>query len=643
LGIRRLAIIDLKTGDQPIHNENKTLWIVLNGEIYNFLQLRQDLLKKGHSFYTQTDTEIIIHLYEEYGVDCLKFLHGMFAFAIWDERKGQLFLARDRLGKKPLCYALSDKYLIFASELKAILQNSEIKKEIDLTALDYYLSYYYIPSPYTIFKQIRKLPPASYLVCDASGKTRIEQYWQIDYARKHSLSEAEYCSRIMELLEESVRIRLVSDVPLGALLSGGIDSSAVVGMMAKHSSKPVKTFSIGFTERDYSELKYARIVAEYFKTEHYEFIITPKVVEILPSLVWHYSEPYADSSMLPTYYVAQETRKYVTVALNGDGGDENFAGYPRYLAQKLMSFFPVRVLSRMLNLLMSFPTGIDPKNFFSRLKRFTEVANLPPAQRYLFWQLCFDVSLRENLYQPWLKEALGTTLPLRRDATPFARLAERERGWGGEPPALRGEVRPAGRRPAGRGTGMVLSDPLKQTDDYLLKLYNSPLTKGDRGLFSAGHTKDLIDRMLYTDVMSYLPEDLLVKMDIAAMANSLETRSPFLDHKLMEFSAGIPSNLKLKGLTLKYILKRTLKGFLPEEVLTRGKMGFGVPISRWIRNELKGYLQETLSPEVIRRRGYFQPTAIQNIIQEHLSGNVDHGYRLWALLVLELWFRRFMD
>lgn len=578
LGIRRLAIIDLTTGDQPIHNEDKSIWLVLNGEIYNFQELRDGLLKKGHSFYTKTDTEVIVHLYEEYGVDCVKHLRGMFALALWDNNKGQLFLARDRLGKKPLYYAHTDKYLIFGSEMKAILANPEVKKEIDLNALDYYLTYYYIPSPLSIFKGIQKLPPASYLVCDSNGNTKIERFWQIDYRTKHSHSKEEYSNRIMELLEESTKIRMISDVPLGALLSGGIDSSAIVGLMARNSSRPVKTFSIGFGEADYSELKYAKLVAKHFKTEHHEFIVTPKVIDILPDLAWHYGEPYADSSMLPSYYVAKETRKHVTVALNGDGGDENFAGYPRYLAQKLMSLPLARISSRVANLIIPPLGAADPKSFFTRLKRFTAVAAKGADQRYLAWQICFNTASRQQLYSPWVKESLKRT-----------------------------------------------------AENYLLDIYNN--ARADNSL----------DRMLYTDVNSYLPEDLLVKMDIASMANSLESRSPFLDHKLMEFSAGIPAHLKLKGLTLKYILKKALKGFLPDEILTRGKMGFGVPISRWFRGELKEYLQEILSVESIRKRGYLQPEPIQNLINQHLAGRVDHGARLWTLLTLELWCQKYLD
>ncbi|MFA5794781.1 MAG: asparagine synthase (glutamine-hydrolyzing) [Candidatus Brocadiia bacterium] len=580
LGIRRLAIIDLQTGDQPIHNEDKTIWLVLNGEIYNFDQLRAELQAKGHRFYTKTDTETIVHLYEEYGTDCLKHLRGMFAFALWDNKKQQLFLARDRVGKKPLLYAHGSKYLIFGSELKSILANPEIKKDIDVSALDHYLTYGYIPAPMSVFKGIKKLPPASWLVCDAAGNITTGKYWQLDYRHKLELSEAEYSARIMELLEESTRIRMISDVPLGALLSGGIDSSAVVGLMARHSSKPVKTFSIGFEEKDFSELAYARAVAEHFNTEHHEFIVRPDVIEILPKLVWHYSEPYADSSMLPTYYVARETRKHVTVALNGDGGDENFAGYQRYLAHKLASMPLYRLAGKPFNNLLNtvFP-GYKPRTISGRLKRFTEAAGLTEAQRYLSWCACFNDAARHSLYSD--------------------DFSNRTKG-----------------APA---------------ENYLLNCINqSP-------------ADNIIDRVLYADINTYLPEDLLVKMDIATMANSLEGRSPFLDHKLLELSASIPAGLKIKGLTTKYILKKALKGFLPDEILSRGKMGFGIPIGNWFRTSLKDYLKDIILSERSIKRGYFRREAVENLINSHASGKYDHTPRLWALLVLETWHRVFMD
>ena len=576
LGIRRLAIIDLQTGDQPIHNEDKSIWLVFNGEIYNFQSLRTELEKQGHKFYTQTDTEVIVHLYEQYGTECLKYLRGMFAIALWDERHQQLFLARDRVGKKPLCYAHTSNYLIFASELKSIIENPEVKREIDHAAIDYYLTYQYIPAPLTIFKGIRKLPPASYLICDARGKIEIKRYWEIDYRTKLNLSEEEYCQRIMGLLEESTRLRLISDVPLGALLSGGIDSSAVVGLMARHSNRPVKTFSIGFEEEDYSELPYAKIVAQHFQTEHHEFIVKPDTIEILPKLVWHYNEPYADSSMLPTYYVARETRRYVTVALNGDGGDESFAGYQRYLAQKLARF--ATPLGGMADFIPKHLTARSG-SFLRRLKRFLAAATRPPAQQYLHWMFGFEPALKNQLYAGAFQQEIVHINAL----------------------------------------------------SYLVNIYQS------------ARTHESLDRVLATDVNSYLPEDLLVKMDIATMANSLEGRSPFLDHTVMEFAAQIPANLKLKGLTTKYILKKALKGFLPAPILRRGKMGFGLPISQWFRTKLSNYLPEILLSERSLRRGYFKPEAIRHMVGEHLAGQADHGYHLWTLLVLELWHRIFMD
>ncbi|MCD5401370.1 asparagine synthase (glutamine-hydrolyzing), partial [candidate division NPL-UPA2 bacterium] len=338
LGHRRLSIIDLDTGHQPMSNEDGTVWIVFNGEIYNFQDLRPDLEKKGHKFFSRSDTEVIIHLYEEFGSDCLKFLRGMFALAIWDEKRERLFLARDRVGQKPLCYTESNDQLIFASELKAILQVPDVPREVNLEAVHHYLTYQYVPAPLTMFKGIKKLPPAHFLIWE-KGQVRIERYWKLSFRPGIIKSEEDCQERLGALFEEAVKLRLVSDVPLGAFLSGGIDSTAVVGMMSRLSNRAVKTFSIGFKEKAYNELKFARIAAEYFKTEHHEFIVRPEALKILPKLIWHYNEPFADSSAIPTYYVAERTREYVTVVLNGDGGDESFAGYPRYRAVKLAEYY----------------------------------------------------------------------------------------------------------------------------------------------------------------------------------------------------------------------------------------------------------------------------------------------------------------
>ncbi|MCK4325607.1 asparagine synthase (glutamine-hydrolyzing) [bacterium] len=582
LGHRRLAIIDLETGHQPMHNEDGSVWIVFNGEIYNFRDLREALEKQGHKFYTKSDTEVIIHLYEEHGTECLKFLRGMFAFAIWDEKKERLFLARDRVGQKPLCYAIQNGQFIFASEIKAILQVPGIKRGVNLEAMHHYLTYQYVPSPLTMFQGIRKLPPAHFLVWE-KGKVSIRRYWELNFEKKAKMTEKECEERILHLLEESVRLRLVSDVPFGAFLSGGIDSTAVVGIMAKLSDRPVKTFSIGFEERAYDELQFARIAAKRFGTDHHEFIVRPDALEVLPKLIWHYNEPFADSSAIPTYYVAKETREHVTVALNGDGGDECFGGYPRYQAVKLAKFFdktPNWLRRRLVAAIADrLPESSEQKRLLRRAKRFLGAMSLPPERRYVRWICFFDNERKNQLYSPEVKRAMD-----------------------------------------GIDSFRILED-----------------------LYTEENSSDFLDKTFYVDIMTYLPDDLLVKVDMATMANSLEARSPFLDHKLMEFSASIPSSLKLRGLTSKYILKKALREVLPPQIMRRGKMGFGVPIGRWFRNELKDYLYEVLLDEVSLKRGYFNENYVKQLLDEHCQGGYDHGNRLWALLNLELWHRMFID
>jgi len=387
LGHRRLSIIDLSLGHQPMSNEDGSIWIVFNGEIYNFQELKEALIKNGHFFKTKSDTEVILHLYEDYGVDCVKELRGMFAFAIWDSKKKRLFLARDRLGKKPLVYTRYKNSFLFASEIKSILCDKNIPKEIDHIAIHHYLSYGYIPQPWTIFKGIKKLPPSSILVIE-NGSERIERYWMPRYKPKLKISENEAISEILRLLKEAVKLRLISDVPLGAFLSGGIDSSSVVSMMAGLMDRPVKTFSIGFEEEDFSEIPFARIVSKKFQTEHYEFIVRPDAIDILPKLAFFYNEPYADSSAIPTYYLSQMTRKYVTVALNGDGGDELFAGYDRYRACRMSLFYdkiPGFIKDAIFNLSKSLPEGVSKKDLICRIKRFTSAISEPPKRRYGRW------------------------------------------------------------------------------------------------------------------------------------------------------------------------------------------------------------------------------------------------------------------
>ncbi|MBI3008427.1 MAG: asparagine synthase (glutamine-hydrolyzing) [Candidatus Omnitrophica bacterium] len=576
LGHKRLSIIDLGGGHQPMHNEDETVWIVFNGEIYNFQDLRKWLEQNGHKFYTYTDTEVIIHLYEERGAECLNELRGMFAFAIWDENKKRLFLARDRVGKKPVVYAYQDNEFIFASELKSILEHPRIKREIEPCALDLYLTYQYVPSPWTIFKGINKLPPAHYLIYE-NGKVTINRYWELPWTPKMKIDEEEACEETIRLLEESTKLRLISDVPIGAFLSGGIDSSAVVAMMARTGAKPIKTFSIGFEVGSFNELKFARIIAKHFNTEHKEFIVKPDAIEVLPKLIWHYNEPFADSSAIPTYYVAKMTREYVTVALNGDGGDENFGGYERYVGMEITSIYdklPRSIKAVWTNLIKTVrPVGS------TKLNRFINGLILPPEKRYLRWMSVFDEERRMALYSPEFLSSLG---PYEASAYLFSMLSRRD-------------------------------------------------------------IENILDRVFSTDIMSYLPEDLLVKMDIATMANSLEARSPFLDHKLMEFAGRLPSRFKVRGFVTKYILKKALKKILPREILSRGKKGFGVPVGIWFKGELKGYLSNVLLDNRTLKRGYFKPDYVKQLVTEHTTGRLDHTHRLWALLNFELWHRMFID
>lgn len=583
LGMRRLSVIDLTTGHQPIHNEDKSIWIVCNGEIYNFLELREELLAKGHKFYTKSDVEVVVHLYEEYGTDCLRYLNGMFAFALWDEKRYQLFLVRDRVGKKPLYYTFNNGSLIFASEIKAILVYLNKMPQINYTAIDNFLTYQYIPQPMTIYENIFSLLPAEYMVCDKNGNYKIEKYWRLDFNRKEEISFDDACHRIRCILEDATKKRLISDVPLGAFLSGGVDSSIVVGLMAKNSSS-VKTFSVGFMDSEekedsVSELKYAKIVSQHFGTVHTEIMVEPKMVEILPKLIWFYDQPFADTSMIPSFYVSKVTRKYVTVALNGDGGDENFCGYLRYKAIKASDFLPFEILGKSFyevssKILSSFLPLEKRKQF----KRFSSVLGHKTAMRNILWHIYFSNEQKKDIYSKFMKEQIKSNCY-----------------------------------------------------EYMLNVYyNSSAT-------------DVIDKISYTDINTYLPSDLLVKMDIASMSNSLEARSPFLDYRLLEFTSSIPSKWKIHNFSNKYILKKAFESFLPKEIISRKKQGFGVPVGRWLRNELKEYVKEILLSEKFFSRGYFERKGIEKILLEHFEQKEDHGYRIFALLVLELWHHVFVD
>jgi asparagine synthase (glutamine-hydrolysing) len=582
LGMRRLSIIDLKRGQQPIHNRESTSWIVFNGEIYNYLELRQDLEKLGHTFYTNSDTEAIVHAYDRYGAECPNYLRGMFAFAIWDELKHELFLARDRVGKKPLLYAAVNGNLIFGSEFSALLLHPEVSRDIDHEALDHYFSYACVPAPRTAYRAIRKLEPGHTLRWH-NGQLDIRRYWQPDFSHKLAVSEEEAGERAVEILRDAVRVRLMSEVPLGAFLSGGIDSSAVVALMSEASSEPVKTFSIGFEEQDFSELHHARRVAEHLGTDHHEFIVRPDALEVLPIIVDHYGEPYADSSAIPTYYVARETRRHVTVALNGDGGDESFAGYERYAAMRLAEKYhrvPAvlrkAVLQQAIELL---PSSEIRRSRIRDVKRFLQAASLPRVDRYLRWVSTFNSEAKQDLYSDSFRNITS------------------------------------------KASAAAIIDPW----------------------FTRANGAGIVDAALLTDIMTYLPNDLLVKVDIATMAVSLEARSPFLDHKVIEFAASLPEKLKLRGLTSKYLLKRILKKLLPAENLKRRKMGFGVPIGHWFRSQLQPLLRETVLSEKALGRDLFKPEAVKQMVELHTRSERDYSPQLWALLMLELWFQRFID
>ncbi|HZI17560.1 MAG TPA: asparagine synthase (glutamine-hydrolyzing) [Pyrinomonadaceae bacterium] len=586
LGMRRLSIIDLAGGRQPMNGCTEQLTVVFNGEVYNFAELRRDLEARGHRFRTHSDTETIVHAYEEYGPRCVEHLRGMFAFAIWDSEARELFVARDRAGKKPLYYTLTPRgSLVFGSELKCLLEHPEVGREVEPAALDAYLTFGYVPDPLSIFRGVWKLPPGSHLAFGPGGEPRVERYWDFPYGPGEAagkVDEGELIEELRALLDEAVRVRLVADVPLGAFLSGGVDSSTVVGLMARHSSRPVKTFSIGFREDSFDELAYARLAARHFSTEHHEFVVTPEVCHHVDDLVRHFDEPFADSSALPTYVVSKMAREHVTVALSGDGGDELFAGYTRYGVDRRREKFarlPRLVRSGLMApLSRRLPHGAPGRNFINNVA-------LDPLDRYLDSLSVFNQLGRTALYS--------------------------------------GAFRAALRRAGANDEGAF----------------------GDFREIAAGcPSADALDRLLYLDSRTYLPGDILVKVDRMTMAASLEARVPLLDHKLVEFVCRrIPSSLKYDGAETKAIFKRAVRGLVPDELLDRPKQGFGVPVDQWINRELRARMRETLLEQRTRERGYFDPSYVGLLLDEHARGRRDHSARLWALFVLELWHRAYAD
>ncbi len=577
LGMRRLSIIDLSGGHQPMSGEDGSVTVVFNGEIYNYLELEPLLESRGHRFRSRSDTEVIVHAYEEFGSGCADLLRGMFAFAIWDERKKELFIARDRVGKKPLYYGLTAQgTFVFGSELKSLLQHPEVEREINPEALDAYFTLGYVPDPMSIFLNIHKLPPGHHLSF-SDGRLSVQQYWDFKFEPADSRRKEDYAEELRSLLDESVRLRLISDVPLGAFLSGGIDSSTVVALMARHMDQPVKTFSIGFHEDSYNELEYARLTAQKLGTDHHEFFVTPEICDIVDELVLHFDEPFADSSAIPTYIVSKLAREHVKVVLSGDGGDEVFGGYTRYVVERkrrVFSHLPEFVRKGFMEPLSHrLPHGTLGRNFIHNVA-------LDPVERYLDSMSVFSGLNRELLYTADFKRRLSGG---KQTAARFRNLA--------------GNVR----------------------------------------------TEEAIDKLLYIDSKTYLPGDILTKVDRMSMAVSLEARAPLLDHKLIEFMGKTPAALKLAGYATKYLLKQAVKDLVPAEILSRSKQGFGVPIQEWINKQLRRRIRETLASSQIRLRDYLEPGYVEILLDEHERGRRDHSMAVWALFMFELWHREFMD
>ena len=584
LGMRRLSIIDVAQGHQPIQNEDGTVWIVFNGEIYNYQEIRQELIQKGHQFRTNSDTETILHAYEEFGDRCPEKLNGMFGFAIWDEKKRELFLARDRIGIKPLYYFMGDDQLAFGSELKSILQLDSVPREVNPVALDNFLTVEYVPAPLSIFKNIHKLKPGHSLLW-SDGKAKIRKYWDLDFKVKPA-SEAEICDELESLLQDAVKIRLMSEVPLGAFLSGGIDSSSIVGLMSQVMDQPVKTFSIGFEDSTYNELQYARQIAKKFNTEHHEFVIKPDAVDLTERLVKNVvDEPFGDFSLFPTYLVSKMARDYVTVVLSGDGGDELFAGYDTYIANRMGQMYSTipGFLRRGVieKILAKIPPTSKKKGLINRAKRFVEGAALPADLQHTRWMIFLSEAEKQLLYN----------------------------------------------------------------SDYAGQLDGLDSYEILRHYFKTAPSNDKLAQQQFVDIKTYMVDDILVKVDRMSMATSLEARVPFLDHRVVEFAATIPSQLKLAGLShqkTKYILKKSMERLLPHNILYRGKEGFSIPIKNWLKTDLNPMMMDVLSTDTLKRQGFFEPKQVQRLIQEHMTNRENHSHRLWALMMFGIWYDNYI-
>jgi len=584
LGHTRLSIIDLSpAGRQPMCNEDGTIWITYNGEIYNFRELRIELERNGHCFKSNSDTEVIIHLYEEKGVRCLERLNGMFALAIWDRRERTLFLARDRIGKKPLHYCLHNGGIVFGSEIKALLKHPDVPREIDLGALNKYLYYEYVPAPDTIFKSIRKIRPGYFLLFKG-GDIRTEKYWDIPLSDNPIgyKTEDEYVEELREILERSVRSRLVADVPVGVFLSGGLDSS-MVAAMAKRSNKDIECFSIGFDEVSFDERKYAAQVAQSINLkQNLRIFSTSQMLENLEALPCLLDEPLADASILPTYLLSKMTSEKLKVVLSGDGGDELFAGYPTYQAHKLITYFdslPESLKEVARSLAQSLPVSDANISFDFKVKQFLRGAGVSSEIRFFRWMGGLTDSEKRELLSDDLKAAL---------------------------------------------------------------IHHNSYQDIFRYLNQSGLTKDL-ERILYLSMKLYLQDDILVKVDRAAMANGLEVRCPLLDLEFVEFACQLPTKYKLKGLKTKYLLKKAARGILPDEIIDRRKKGFGIPIARWLRNELKDFMCDSLNETKIKRQGFFNYSYIKKLVDDHLERKVDNRKALWSLLVFQIWHETYLE
>jgi asparagine synthase (glutamine-hydrolysing) len=575
LAHRRLSILDVEGGHQPMTNEDHTIWIVFNGEIYNFPELRDRLEAKGHKFRSHCDTEAIVHLYEDLGENCVDELRGMFAFAIWDSRVEKLFIARDRIGIKPLHYAvLGGTSLVFGSEIKAILQDEAVPRRVNLEALSEYVSLLFVPDPRTMFAGIQKLPPAHTLTCDRNG-VRVRRYWDVRYDVNESLTEEQAAGQLFDLLKSTVKDHLLSDVPLGAFLSGGVDSSTIVGLMREVITGKLVTSSVGFEEEGYNELPYARQMAERFHSEHHEHVVHADIEHLLPLIVWSFDEPFADSSAIPTYYVSKTAREHVTVALSGDGGDELFAGYARFRLGQFehrlrRTLGPLRLLGAIARV---FPDDVRfrAKNSLESITRTPEDA----CARKHFLYLFTEEAKRQFMAQP-------------------------------------------------------------DTHDYAAKFreaYRQAQAAPD----------DWLNRALYVDLKTYLVDDILTKVDRMSMAVSLETRPPLLDHKVVEFVATLPPRFKLKGFESKHILKKAASRLVPQEILSRRKQGFRLPIAEWLRDRLRGMAEDLLLGPTATQRGYFKKSELETLWRDHVSGRRDNAHQIWSLILLELWHRKYID